>query len=283
MTEKKDTETIRLKKSTLIIAAVVILAVITALATLYYVNQVKNNQSKDEKITTEELLSMEPVDVRVTAIIFKKCKICMNMTQVVQELKQTPFVNVKQTSIIIAESAVAKRYITMYDIKKLPALILEGENVSKLPLKGFREVEGGAVLEEMPPPYVDLEQKNIAGLVEVTYLTDDSCEECYDVEQHRDIMMMAFGVYINEEEMIDISSAEGKELLEKYDITKVPTILMSEEAGKYQTIQLVWDQLGTIEEDGTYVFRGFEMTQDLMYKDLETNQLVNTSQLQNEE
>jgi hypothetical protein len=114
-------------------------------------------------------------------------------------------------------------------------------------------------------------------------LTDDSCEECYDVEQHRDIMMMAFGVYINEEEMIDISSAEGKELLEKYDITKVPTILMSEEAGKYQTIQLVWDQLGTIEEDGTYVFRGFEMTQDLMYKDLETNQLVNTSQLQNEE
>ena len=280
MTKKKNDESIKIKKSTLIIAVVVILAVIAALATLYYVNQIKDNQIKDKKITTEEALSMEPVDVRITAIIFKECKICMNMTQVVQELKQTPSVNVKQSSIIIAASAEAMRYIKMFDIKKLPALILEGENVLKLPLKGFREVEGGVVLEDMPPPYVDLEEKNIAGLVEMTYLTDNSCIKCYDVEQHKDIMTLAFGVYINEEKTIDISSKEGKELLEKYDITKVPTILLSEEAEKYQTIQIVWDQLGTIEEDGTYVFRGFEMTQDLVYKDLETNQLMNTSKLE---
>lgn len=277
MTDKNE-ESIKLKKSTFIIVIVVILAVIAALTTLYFVNK-----SKDKKITTEEILSMEPVELDVTAIIVKDCTICLNMTQVIEELKQAPFVNVRQSNVIFASTRNAKRFIDLYDIKKLPTLILEGENVKELPLRGFNEFKNAAVMEEMPPPYIDLETQDLVGLVDITYLTDDSCTECYPVEQHKQVFTMAFGIYINNEKTIDISSEEGKALLEKYDITKVPTVLLTEEAGKYQTVQEVWDQIGTVEEDGIYVFRGFEMTQDLIYKDLETNQLVNTSVVQNEE
>lgn len=277
MTKKKNTETIKIKKTTLIIAIIIILAIIAALASVYYINT-----SKNKKASTQDVLPIEPVEIDVTAIVAKECRICINMTQIVEELKQTPFIKIRQSNIIFASSRDAKQFIQMYDIKKLPALILQGKDVNKLPLKGFREVEDGAVLEEIPPPYVDLEQKNIVGLVDITYLTDDSCIECYDAEQHREIMELAFGIYFANEKTVDISSKEGKALLEEYSITKVPTVILSEEAKEYQTIQMIWDQIGTVEEDGVHVFRGFEMTQDIVYKDLETNELINTSQLPEE-
>ncbi len=272
----KSKESITIKKNTFIIAIIVIIAIIAALASVYYLNL-----SKTDKVETKEIGSLEPVEIDVTAIIVKECGICINMTEVVQELKLSPFVNVRQSNILFASAREAKQFISNYDIKKLPTIILHGDT-DKLPLKGFEKVEDGAFLEDVPPPYVDLEKKEIEGLVDITYITDDSCAECYDAKQHKEIMQLAFGMYIDNEKTFDISSKEGKALLKEYSITKVPTIILSEEAKDYPAMKIIWEQIGTVEEDGKHVFRGFEMTQDIIYKDLETNQLINTSELQEE-
>jgi len=271
---KKDEDLIRIKRSTFMILIILAVAVILAAGGLYYYNF---NKAKSN-IKTKEIGSIETIDAIVTAIVAKECKICLNMTELVDELKMSPFVNVKQSNILFASSRNAKDFIAKYEITKLPTLIIQGDT-DKLPLKGFRSVEDGAVLEDIPPPYVDLENKDIAGLVDIIYLTDDSCEDCYDVKQHRDIMLFAFGLYLANENTIDISSKEGKALLDKYEITNVPTILLSEEAAIYPTIDMVWDQLGTIEEDGRLVFRNFEMTNDLIFKDIDTGEIINSSSL----
>lgn len=277
MAAKKNEETIKIKKTTLIISIVVIIAIIAALATVYYLKMPK------QKVTTKEVLDMEPIELIATAITAKECKICMDMESVMQELKQTPFVKLRQSNILFASSDEAKSLITKYNIKKLPTIILKGERIDELPLRGFNIIDDVAVLEDVPPPYVDLDKKEISGLVDITYITDKTCTECYNVTQHRAVMELAFGLYINNEQSIDINTEKGRETVQKYKITKVPTIILSPGAGEYPTIQEVWDQLGTVEKDGNHVFRGFEMTQDLIYKDLKTGQLVNTSQMENEE
>ncbi|MBN1644979.1 hypothetical protein JW851_03000 [Candidatus Woesearchaeota archaeon] len=271
MANKKDEETIKLKKNTLIIAIAVLIAISLALAGLYYYKNIKTSK----KVETKEIGSIESVDVLITAIITKKCPICFDMAQVVQEMKTVPFLNIKQSNVIDASSREAKELIKTHNINKIPALIIQGDT-GKLPLKGFRDIKDGAILEDVPPPYVNIEKQKVIGLVNLTYLSDESCKECYDVKQHKDVLEIAFGIYIANEEEIDISSEKGKELVEKYEITKIPTVLMTSEAKDYPSIQMMWEQLGIVGEDGTHIFTGFDMTKDIVYKDLETNQIINT-------
>jgi len=280
MSKQKNNETITIKKSTFMILIAAALVILIGIGGIYYYSTLNKKTTGLEG--TQEIDSIEPVELEITAITVPECKICMNMSQAVEELKQAPFIIPKQTNIIYATSDEAKLLIKEYDITKLPALILIGDT-DTLPLNGFRNVKGGAVLDEVPPPYVDLTEKKIMGIVNLTYLTDNSCTECYDVEQHKDVMAYAFGMYVGNEEYIDISTPQGKTILEKYKITQVPTILLSQEADAYQMVQMLWDKIGTVEKDGTRVFRGFDMTNDVVYKDLETGQLVNTSQIQNQE
>ncbi|MDO8618388.1 MAG: hypothetical protein Q7R49_00420, partial [Candidatus Daviesbacteria bacterium] len=73
---------------------------------------------------------------------------------------------------------------------------------------------------------------------------------------------------------VDISSVEGKSLLARYGITKVPTILISPEADQYANLKNVWKNVGTVETDGWYVFREMQQLRGAVYKDLTTNQIV---------
>jgi len=272
MTNKKDDETIELKKSTIILAVVIVIAIIAGLAMVYYTKSIK----QPEEVQTKEIGEIEETELRITAIFAKECNVCIDIRQAVEELKQAPFLNIIQSSVIDAASAEAKMLINKYDIKKLPTIILMGET-QNLPLRGFRDIEDGAVLEDVPPPYVNLDTKNLEGLVDITYLTDETCTKCYNVTQHRDIMEYTFGIVFQNQKTIDISSPEGKELLKKYEITKIPTILMSKEAQEYPAIQMLWDKIGKTADDGTLVFTGFDMTQDIIYKDLKTGKLINAS------
>ena len=71
-----------------------------------------------------------------------------------------------------------------------------------------------------------------------------------------------YGVYTAEETTVDISSEQGQALREKYNITKVPTMIASEELQYYKTINEIWEKVGTIEDDGTYVFRDLDLVSE---------------------
>ena len=75
------------------------------------------------------------------------------------------------------------------------------------------------------------------------------------------------GVYINNEKYVDVSSSEGKTLLSKYDITAIPTIILSKEISDYETIKKTLEQFGTFEQDGKFVFRKLDVLK-VKYQDL---------------
>ncbi len=118
---------------------------------------------------------------------------------------------------------------------------------------------------------MDITEKKVKGLVTLTLLDDKSCTECYNVSLHK-LVLDRFNMYIEDERMVDITDSEGKYLINKYSITQVPTIILSGEVSEYTALTNIWDQVGTVEEDGSYVFRKLEVMGT--YKDLTADKVV---------
>ena len=68
-------------------------------------------------------------------------------------------------------------------------------------------------------------------------------------------ILNGFGISINNEKTYDINSNEGKSLISKYNIKKVPIIILSPEAKNYDAFVNAWKQVGSAEDDGWYVMR----------------------------
>ena len=49
-----------------------------------------------------------------------------------------------------------------------------------------------------------------------------------------------FGIFIDEENIVDVKTDEGKELVEKYGITTVPTFFVSDAVADYPDLQQAW-------------------------------------------
>lgn len=112
-----------------------------------------------------------------------------------------------------------------------------------------------------------------AGEVEIIGLVDKSCENCYPVTVHSNIMISQHGVPLSEMEIVDINSGKGKELVEKFNINYIPTVIMSNNLKKFPIAEL-WSQLGTI-EDGWYVFRSTASMNNFgVYKNLATGEEI---------
>lgn len=87
-------------------------------------------------------------------------------------------------------------------------------------------------------------------------------------------ILARFGLAINEEKTFDINSSNGTELVGNYSITQVPTIVLTGDLAIYTDFNTVWSQVGTIEKDGTYVFRELSAMGPIVYKDLSTNEII---------
>ncbi|MFH1393345.1 MAG: hypothetical protein ABIH29_00510 [Candidatus Micrarchaeota archaeon] len=176
----------------------------------------------------------------------------------------------------------AQELIGRYNITKLPVFLLSNE-VTVYPVYGEQlalivspEADGWQVLSDWFPPYVDLgNDHKIVGLVEIVKLVDSSCEDCFDPEPLAQSITSAFGLYVAEQNEYDISSPEGRALVEKYDITLVPTVLVSPEASEYSDFSETWTSAGdTMEADGWYVYRSHAMiSSELIYRDLSAPEL----------
>src|SRR3989344_6305458 len=62
-------------------------------------------------------------------------------------------------------------------------------------------------------------------------------------------------IKITSQKKLEIGSDESKQLIEKYNIEKIPAILLQGKTNESATLTQNWPQLGTIETDGTMVLR----------------------------
>jgi len=209
--------------------------------------------------------------VELTLITDPSCTECTDLTQTIPSLKQVLIIT-KETTLTKTQ---ASSLITKYKIEKLPSLILSKdaslytEIASSWNAYGTIEEDGSLIFRNVLPPYKDLETNKVRGVVKLTSITDNTCAECYNVSTH-ELILDRYGVYIKNKETIDITQA--KSLIDKYKIEKVPTIILTGDIEIYTSLTQVWQQVGTIETDGAYVFRSVE--QMGKYRDLKTGKVA---------
>ncbi|MEK7516783.1 MAG: hypothetical protein AAB562_04275 [Patescibacteria group bacterium] len=217
-----------------------------------------------------------PVKVSIVKITAPNCADCFNVEASVGALK-SQHVFVSDERAVPFDSDEGKRLIAAHGITQVPTYIATGEVKSEKIaafVAGNGEVRGDVfVFTKVQPVFIDTASGEEKGRIELVFLTDKSCKDCYDTDAHRQILVNRFGTKLRTERKVDMAEAEGRALVQKYAITKVPTVLLSPEAGAYAALQIIWGQVGTVQEDGWYVFR--EVSQmGGVYKDLSTNKIV---------
>ena len=222
---------------------------------------------------------------RVVATIIPApgCTACADLQQGVAGLSDAGIIFAK-TETVNATSAAGKDLMASLGIEHLPAMVLSddllayGASVTdQLSQSGFKEVAGKYVFSPQLPPYVDVASGEVRGSVSVIYLTDDACTDCYDAQALHRPILQRFGLAIENETVIDVSSAAGQALVDAYGIAAVPTVLLRGDVSLYSSLVSAWKQVGSIEDDGTYVFREMSAINQ-PYWDLASDAFVDASQ-----
>ncbi len=218
--------------------------------------------------------------VNAKLVYDKNCNECTDANLILDLLQNQAGVIFKTKQEYEFNTKEAKELINKYNIKSLPVLIFDNEVLVYEPIKaeidslGTKESDGSVIIRKIPPPYLDLDAKKVKGIVTVTLLVDDSCNECYDVAQVSKLVSADMKI---KEKTIKVSSIDGKKLLKDYNITKVPTFIFSSDASVYDKMQ-AWDKLGTVQKDGSYLFTNLDLLKGALpkvtYKDLTTNKVV---------
>lgn len=128
------------------------------------------------------------------------------------------------------------------------------------------------VLPTLNAPYYLPGSHAVMGRVKVTYLVNRACQSCAGVEVFENALSLA-SIVPTKEMVVDVSSAEGKSLIDKYGITSVPTILLSPDAKEYSGFVVSWSVVGSVEPDGTYILRDLQRMK-ITYYDLQSNKVM---------
>lgn len=214
--------------------------------------------------------------VSITNVIDSLCDKCKSLLIVVDSLKTAGVAIVSEKNVEY-DSDEGKRLIMQNEIKAVPALIISDEIDYYTDIKeqiddvGLVKRLNSYAMHATIPPYRNLTENKIVGLADLITLYDSSCEECYDTTINK-LILQRLGVVINAEESYDVNSADGQRLVEKYNITKVPIIILSPEAFVYENFVRAWNSVGTVEDDGWFVMTHPEFLGT--YKDLSTGRVV---------
>ncbi len=262
--------TVRIDKESLIVG-LLFLFLALSIVQAYYLNGLSTLIFNEAEKVNEET---RPAIIQLVKIVDSSCENCFDINQIVN-LIQDLNVNVTKSETLEYSSPEAKQMISQFNIKKVPALIFSGET-NKSTLVGLWSQIGakrndGTYYIESLPPYRNLTSGNIEGLASLITVTDNSCSSCYNPSIHKSILLR-FGIKPTEESVHDRNSTEGNQLLVKYNITNVPTILVSPDAKVYTSFVQVWESVGTVESDGWFIFRATEQMGN--YTDLTTGKLV---------
>ncbi|MBI2550630.1 hypothetical protein HYV83_05660 [Candidatus Woesearchaeota archaeon] len=220
--------------------------------------------------------------VSLTYVNVSSCKECPDLMGVVQQLRSQ--VKVKEVKVVDFSSSDGSEIVKEFSMLRLPGILVSAEVNEYLLAAQLAQVgtvkKGGAIALGANPPYLNVSTGEITGVTQLILLNDSSCTGCYDVTMHVPIVRR-FQVNPATIKVTDAASAEGKELISRYKITAVPTILVTGDVSPYQQLLDIWPTVGTTEKDGALVFRTMSAIAGRPYKDLTSGKVeLNTQQLQ---
>jgi hypothetical protein len=196
--------------------------------------------------------------VNLKEVYDSNCKDCSSMSPIKDQFEKIG-IKVESYEIIDSSSIEGEKLINENDLTFLPSLLVTKDIAEYWWIfdqmkKSFNEKDNYYVLNFKSLPYREISTGQIKGIVDITYISDKTCEDCFNVTKLK-VAFQNLGVFINNEEYIDISTTKGKNLLSEYNITAVPTVIFSKEIQDYDTIKEVLEEVGSFEKEGVFVFR----------------------------
>lgn len=226
----------------------------------------------------EAIEASRPANLDVTVILPTDCPRCYDASRLTNALRTNAGIKVLSEKTLNADAPEGQSLVTELAVTQLPAVVMRGEidktltAAAYLTAYGQRSSDGRFVASLLPPPFVEAKTGKVRGLFEALYLTDKTCQECYDPTGHR-TALANIGLVPATETTVDRRDKTGQALIKQYGIESVPTLLLRGDLAVYQNLQRIWAGVGTIETDGTFVFRTGQAQMGTYY-DLKTKQLV---------
>lgn len=199
--------------------------------------------------------------VNLKEVFDSSCKDCTSLSNIKTQLEGIQ-VKVGNYEMVPSTSDNGKKLIEENNIIYLPSLLVSKELNEYWwifdKIKGsFDENENYYRFAEPLFPNKEISTGLIKGKVRMTYVTNNSCEDCFNVTQLKD-SFQNLGVYIDSERYADVSTEEGKSLLNKYNITAIPTVVLSEEISDYTSLKKLLEEVGSF-IGKEYVFRKLDV------------------------
>jgi thiol-disulfide isomerase/thioredoxin len=211
------------------------------------------------KKAAETAEANRPAEFKVTLLSDSNCEDCFKLDGFLAAIQKENVKFVEQKNIDW-KSDEGKVLVEKYKIEKIPTAIFSGEINKNVKLKnawsGIGEIiDGNFVLHQSMAPYIEVATGETKGKVEVFFLKDDSCADCYDVMGHKQVLGSGFGLPVQNIKVLSVGSGDGLAMKNKYNITMMPTFVLKGEVEAYESLLGIWSKVGTVEKDGTYVFR----------------------------
>ncbi|MFA6422014.1 MAG: hypothetical protein WCV92_01270 [Candidatus Buchananbacteria bacterium] len=89
--------------------------------------------------------------------------------------------------------------------------------------------------------------------LKVTIITKKDCPECWDVSLFTNALSQ-YNVKISSTSTLYYDSGKGKDLVKKYKITKIPSLIIEGDLNRDANLQPFWQALGDI-DGNTFIFR----------------------------
>lgn len=228
------------------------------------------------------------VNVTITEIADGSCADCFNISVVTSSLERSGAqlgMRVAVKRRVDINSTDGRALLSTYNITKVPTILISKEARGTMLMEvwnesGTVESDGTLVLREVYPPYIDMATGHLMWKVNVTFLTAPNCTQCYDIGIHRSILLQRFSIAVASEKNVSYDSTEGRALVARYNITSVPTVLISPEMGLYPGMEQLWLEglIGSKESDGWYIFRNMAAMGNVTFFNVTSNTTVTLNQ-----
>ncbi|MBI1972402.1 hypothetical protein HYS50_00160 [Candidatus Woesearchaeota archaeon] len=120
-------------------------------------------------------------------------------------------------------------------------------NIYLLQTRYTKVAEAEVIAQEIMRPAV----------IQVIKLTTNECEDCFDIEKAVTAVKNQ-NVNITEETLLDGGSQEAQELVKKYNIAKLPTLVIQGELNKSESLMKFYENNGVVIDANTSIYTNIQ-------------------------
>ncbi len=224
---------------------------------------------------------LEKGSVNITMIEAPGCDECNMEGAFIEQVKvvllSSDYLEAGISRSVPYSSAEGAALAAKYNLTELPAVVIAGP-VEDDPdfVAAWQESigtleEGVLVSRVRYPPFYDIASGTVAGLVQSKAIMATGCMQCSDPSLFLAALEgPSVGMVFTQSEYYNWNDSAAQELISRYNITRLPAIMVSAEGASAYPVFSQMSNYGTLEDDGWFVLRDVQPP----YVDLTANRTI---------